>query len=112
MVKKLDILEKYVNNEAGASYRNYDPAGMTALAGLAGNPHIGLNCVHIAGTNGKGSVAYMLNAIFSASGLRCGLYVSPHLLELNERIGISGSLISDRELVDYARRMDRLISVS
>lgn len=112
MVKKLDILEKYINNEAGASYRNYDPAGMAALAGLGGNPHIGLKCVHIAGTNGKGSVAYMLNAIFSASGLRCGLYVSPHLLEINERIGISGSLISDRELVDYARRMDRLISGS
>ena len=53
-------------------------------------------CVHIAGTNGKGSTAAMLESILRAAGLRTGLYTSPHLERINERIRIDGEDISDR----------------
>jgi dihydrofolate synthase / folylpolyglutamate synthase len=110
MVKKLDILEKFINNESHGDYRSYDLAGMAALMKLAGNPHNGLRCVHIAGTNGKGSVACMLARIFAASGLSCGLYVSPHLEDINERISINGVLISDNDLAACASRIEGLIA--
>ncbi len=65
-----------------------------ALAAL-GNPHHGLRAVHIAGSNGKGSTAAMVEAIARAAGLRTGLTTSPHLCRFAERIRISGEPIDD-----------------
>jgi dihydrofolate synthase / folylpolyglutamate synthase len=64
-----------------------------------GNPHQQLACIHIAGTNGKGSVSAMLDSVARAAGLRTGLYTSPHLVRFNERIQVSGRLISDEEVL-------------
>jgi len=64
-------------------------------------------CVHIAGTNGKGSTAAMLDAILRAAGLRTGLYTSPHLERINERIRIGGDDISDE---DFAAAWTRVQS--
>lgn len=55
-----------------------------------GNPHRGLRCVHVAGTNGKGSVCAMMEAGLRAAGLRTGLFTSPHLAEPTERIRVAG----------------------
>jgi len=71
----------------------------TLLAAL-GNPHQQFRSVLIAGTNGKGSTAATLASIATASGLRTGLYTSPHLIRPNERIRIAGAEISDD---DFAR---------
>jgi dihydrofolate synthase / folylpolyglutamate synthase len=60
-----------------------------------GNPHRQLTCIHVAGTNGKGSVSAMLDSVACAAGLRTGLYTSPHLVQFNERIQVSGHPISD-----------------
>jgi dihydrofolate synthase / folylpolyglutamate synthase len=60
-----------------------------------GNPHQQLTCIHIAGTNGKGSVSAMLDSVARAAGLRTGLYTSPHLVRFNERIQVSGQPITD-----------------
>jgi dihydrofolate synthase / folylpolyglutamate synthase len=60
-----------------------------------GNPHQRLTCIHIAGTNGKGSVSAMLDSVARAAGLRTGLYTSPHLVRFNERIQVSGQPITD-----------------
>lgn len=60
--------------------------------------------VHIAGTNAKGSVAAFLSSIFAKSGLKTGLYTSPHLVRVNERIKINGKDISDEKLYQYYRR--------
>src|ERR1700731_2593470 len=68
----------------------------TLSAGL-GNPHRAVRCVHIAGTNGKGSTAAMLESILRAGGLRTGVYTSPHLERINERIRINGENISDED---------------
>ena len=65
------------------------------LSAALGNPHLAIPCVHVAGTNGKGSTAAMLESILRSSGLRTGLYTSPHLERINERIRINGEEISD-----------------
>ena len=67
------------------------------LMGLLGDPQRDLRFVHVAGTNGKGSISAMLSAILTAAGYRTGLYTSPHLLRYNERIQVNGEEISDRD---------------
>jgi dihydrofolate synthase/folylpolyglutamate synthase len=68
------------------------------LDGL-GHPQQRYRCVHVAGTNGKGSVAAMLAAILANAGYRTGLYTSPHLVRFNERIRVDGAAISDPDVV-------------
>lgn len=62
-----------------------------------GNPHLKYPCVHITGTNGKGSTTTLISAILRAAGYRVGTYISPHVFDIRERILIDGELIS-REL--------------
>lgn len=69
------------------------------LTGL-GNPQNRFSCIHIAGTNGKGSVASALSRILRNTGYNVGLYTSPHLVKFNERITINGNPIEDRAVVD------------
>ena len=64
-----------------------------------GNPQLKYSCIHIAGTNGKGSVASFLSSILRQAGFRVGLYTSPHLVQFNERICINGRQISDADVV-------------
>ncbi|MBT8341299.1 MAG: bifunctional folylpolyglutamate synthase/dihydrofolate synthase [Desulfatitalea sp.] len=75
----------------------------TMLAAL-GNPQKRLRCIHIAGTNGKGSVAAMLSTILQSAGYRVGRYTSPHLERFNERICINNTPISDQAVVEAYRR--------
>lgn len=60
------------------------------LLEAVGNPQKDLRCVHIAGTNGKGSVSHILASVFQSSGLKTGLYTSPHLIHFSERIKVNG----------------------
>jgi dihydrofolate synthase/folylpolyglutamate synthase len=75
------------------------------LADDLGSPHLATPCAHIAGTNGKGSTAAMLESILRAAGLRTGLYTSPHLEVINERIRINGENISDELFADIWTRV-------
>ena len=67
------------------------------LLAALGNPERAFRSVQIAGTNGKGSTASMLDSICRAAGIKCGLYTSPHLVSITERISISGTQISPEE---------------
>ena len=69
------------------------------LDGL-GNPQERFACIHIAGTNGKGSIASSLSSILQSCGHKTGLYTSPHLIKFNERICIDNRPISDRRVVE------------
>ena len=69
------------------------------LDGL-GNPQDSYACIHIAGTNGKGSIASTLSTILMSAGYKVGLYTSPHLVRFNERICINNIPISDQEVVE------------
>jgi dihydrofolate synthase/folylpolyglutamate synthase len=66
-----------------------------ALLEALGNPERQLRFLHVAGTNGKGSVCAMLDAALRAAGHRCGLYTSPHLVDFRERIRVDGTMISE-----------------
>src|SRR5579883_356175 len=73
----------------------FDLTRMRTLASALGNPERGQRFVHIAGTNGKGSTSAMIASILRHSGLRTGLYTSPHLVEPTERIQINGTPITE-----------------
>jgi len=66
-----------------------------------GNPHEHLRAIHVAGTNGKGSTSHLIAAALQASGLKVGLFTSPHLIDLRERIRINGQPIAEEEVVGF-----------
>jgi len=74
-----------------------------------GSPHRGLKTIHIAGTNGKGSTAAMIQAILRENGLKVGLYTSPHLISFNERIRINGLPISDEYIIEFMAQFNSVI---
>jgi dihydrofolate synthase/folylpolyglutamate synthase len=80
-----------------ARVQKFGLSNIALLAAALGDPQTKIPCVHIAGTNGKGSTAAMLESILRAAGLRTGLYTSPHLERINERIRIDGDDISDEK---------------
>ena len=73
-----------------------------ALLERLGNPHMSFRSMHVAGTDGKGSVSACLSSVLIESGLKVGLYTSPHILEFNERIRVNGESISDGDLEGLA----------
>ncbi|WP_312634733.1 folylpolyglutamate synthase/dihydrofolate synthase family protein [Oscillibacter sp.] len=79
------------------------------LMELLGNPQKRLKFIHVAGTNGKGSVCAMLSEILTRAGYTTGLYTSPHLFRINERMKVNGTDISDEELTDLARQVKPLV---
>ncbi len=72
-----------------------------ALDKYFGQPHRTFKSIHIAGTNGKGSVAHMLSSILQHAGYRVGLYTSPHLLDFRERIRINGRMIPEKDVSEF-----------
>ncbi|MFW6105188.1 MAG: bifunctional folylpolyglutamate synthase/dihydrofolate synthase [Chloroflexota bacterium] len=101
-----DYLNSFVNYEQipGITYAGagYSLEHLEELLRRMGNPQLAANTIHIAGTKGKGSVAVMTAQVLSGSGYKTGLYISPHLHTLRERISIDGSLISE---ADFAAGM-------
>lgn len=84
------------------------PAGldrMTAVLKAIGNPQKNIKAVHIAGTNGKGSVSAMLSSVFKTAGYKTGLFISPYIIDFRERIQINGEYISQSDLTLYANRV-------
>lgn len=75
-----------------------------------GNPHRSFRSLHIAGTNGKGSVAAMLHAVLLAAGYRAGLYVSPHLVRFGERIRVDRSEIAEEDVVALTKEIQRTVT--
>jgi dihydrofolate synthase/folylpolyglutamate synthase len=96
-----EYLDSFVNYEQipGITYAQpgYSLRHVEELLNHMGNPQLAARTIHIAGTKGKGSVAAMIAQVLSDSGYKTGLYTSPHLHTLRERISIDGSLISEAE---------------
>src|ERR1700758_5208437 len=86
----------------------FDLAHMRVILAALGRPEKAFPSVLIAGTNGKGSTAATLAAILRASGLNTGLYTSPHLIRINERIRINGVEITDDEFARLHGEVDRM----
>lgn len=68
---------------------------------MYGHPHQSFKTIHVAGTNGKGSVSHMLASILQEAGYKTGLYTSPHLKDFRERIRINGEMISEESVVEF-----------
>ena len=79
------------------------------LAAFAGNPHDQLNIIHVAGTNGKGSVCAMLESIYRRGGYKTGLFTSPHLVSFRERIQINRELLPEVDVVRLIKCMQALL---
>lgn len=93
-----------VFQHSGASA--YKPGLDTSIAldNYLGNPHKAYKTIHIAGTNGKGSVSHLLAAILQQSGYKVGLFTSPHLVDFRERIRVNGKMISKEYVTDFVER--------
>ena len=78
---------------------------MRRLAAALGHPERSYPIIHVAGTNGKGSVSAMLDAILHAAGWRTGLYTSPHLVKLGERVQVDRQLLTEAEIVAYTNEL-------
>lgn len=68
------------------------------------NPQQKFKCIHIAGTNGKGSVSNMLSAVFQSAGYKTGLYTSPHLVDFGERIRVDGQMIAQNYVIEFVKK--------
>ncbi|MEN2400191.1 folylpolyglutamate synthase/dihydrofolate synthase family protein [Flavobacterium sp. MC2016-06] len=88
----------------GASAYKEDLTNIKLLAEHLGNPERGLKCIHVAGTNGKGSTSHMLASILQESGYKVGLYTSPHLKDFRERIRINGAEISEAFVCEFVEK--------
>jgi len=75
---------------------------------LLGNPQDNLQCIHVAGTNGKGSVCAIISSILIAAGKNVGLYSSPHLYKYTERIKLNGNNIADEDFAKYVFEISEL----
>ena len=73
------------------------------------NPHTKFKSIHIAGTNGKGSVSHMLASIFQSAGYKTGLYTSPHLKDFRERIRINGEMIKQKDVLGITSKLTPII---
>jgi len=107
-IDQLSAMAPELHTQPGQQRRKFSLAEIGALLTALKNPHRRYRSVLIAGTNGKGSTASTLASILQASGVRTGLYTSPHLVRPNERIRVNGVEIPDGEFAGlYFRIHDR-----
>ncbi len=98
-----------ISSDLGQEYKTMS-LGLDRIRNFLSDNNIGykkLKYIHIAGTNGKGSTAKMLATIFENCGYKTGLYTSPHLIKINERIQIDGKYISDKDLSFIEKKYDK-----
>ncbi|MDI9257999.1 bifunctional folylpolyglutamate synthase/dihydrofolate synthase [Flavobacterium sedimenticola] len=88
----------------GASAYRKDISNTVLLANHLGNPEKKLRCIHVAGTNGKGSTSHLLASVLQEAGYKVGLYTSPHLKDYRERIKINGEPISEAAVCEFIAR--------
>jgi dihydrofolate synthase/folylpolyglutamate synthase len=88
----------------GATAYRKDITNTVLLAKHLGNPEHYLKCIHVAGTNGKGSTSHLLASVLQEAGYKVGLYTSPHLKDYRERITINGILISEDYVCDFINK--------
>ena len=108
-VQYLFTLGRELASPQHARAAKFDLSNITKLSEHLGHPERAFASVHVAGTNGKGSTAAMLASILRAAGLRTGLYTSPHLVRINERMRIDGAEISDAAFAETFTRVHVVI---
>src|SRR5687768_999 len=92
--------------------QNFDLDRMRTLLKKLGNPQEKFKSVHVAGTKGKGSTCAMVAAMLQASGYKVGLYTSPHLVDIRERIQINGEMIPTVDFARLVRQVEPIVARS
>ncbi|UCB45775.1 MAG: hypothetical protein JSV25_16490 [Spirochaetota bacterium] len=109
----LDYLYSFINYETDSSFPyealHYNVERTVELLNLMGNPHQGKIIIHVAGTKGKGSICKIIATLLEARNLRVGLFTSPHIEKVNERIVVDGRQIEDLEIVEIINELVPLI---
>lgn len=85
----------------GASAYRKDLDNIILLSNQLGNPEKKLICIHVAGTNGKGSTSHLLASVLQEAGYKVGLYTSPHLKDYRERIKVNGEMIDEKSVIEF-----------
>jgi dihydrofolate synthase / folylpolyglutamate synthase len=93
----------------GAAAYKADLTNTIALCNFLENPQTKFKTIHIAGTNGKGSVSHMLAAILQTAGYKTGLYTSPHLKDFRERIKTDGKMVDEAFVIDFTEKIKPLV---
>ncbi len=93
-----------IYQRVGAAAYKADLNNTIKIIEYLGKPQLKLKCIHIAGTNGKGSSSHMIASVLHQAGYKVGLYTSPHLLDFRERIKINGKMISKKYVVDFVEQ--------
>ena len=96
-------------NRIGAAAIKNNLDNTLAICSYLGNPEKKFPCIHIAGTNGKGSSSHMLASIFQAAGYKTGLYTSPHLYDFRERIKVNGQMCPESFVTDFTNKVKPII---
>ena len=106
-----DVERDIMNRPSERNTTNLDLKRMRMILDLLGNPQDSFRIIHITGTNGKGSTARMAEAICRAYGMRTGLYTSPHLEHVSERIVIDGQRLSDDDFVELWNQVKDFVAL-
>ena len=93
----------------GSAAFKKDLTNTIRLCEVLGNPHHQFKSIHVAGTNGKGSVSHILAAVLQTAGYKTGLYTSPHLKDFRERIKVNGKVCEEDFVIDFTEKMQSLI---
>ncbi|MFN4284402.1 MAG: bifunctional folylpolyglutamate synthase/dihydrofolate synthase [Lacibacter sp.] len=97
-------------SRTGAAAYKKDITNTVALCKALQQPHLQFKSIHVAGTNGKGSVSHMLAAVLQQAGYKTGLYTSPHLFDFRERIRINGRMVPEAFVVAFTQEVQPLIA--
>ena len=107
----IDVERDIMSRPSERNTTNLDLQRMKMILDIMGHPEQSFRVIHITGTNGKGSTVRMAEAICRAYGMRTGLYTSPHLEHVNERIAIDGQQLSDDDFVDTWDQVKDLVAI-
>jgi dihydrofolate synthase/folylpolyglutamate synthase len=111
----LEFLKRRINYERTPSVpylsADFKLDRMRRLMSLLGDPQLGLKAIHIAGTKGKGSTAAMVAAVLTAAGYRTGLYTSPHLVRIEERLVIDGQICPSDRFLELAAEVQPAVEL-
>ena len=107
-----ETAEEYLERIPSFAREKSDLRTVREFLGLLGNPDRGMKIIHVAGTNGKGSVCAFLTAILREAGIPTGTFTSPHLMDIKERFSINGRMISEGEFVSAFEAVARADSMT
>lgn len=106
---------KYINSipmfsQVGDKASNFGLENIARFCERIGNPHKKFRSIHVAGTNGKGSTCYLLEAVLQKAGYKTGMFTSPHLLRYNERVRISGKEVPDQIVLKFFQEAEIVLA--